>query len=79
MIRIWQVNVDGVTDTNECDTVYANLDPNNEVSITDPAQHTIGPKGMGDNEEDLEDEALRLLINPQADNPLKHKLEIKKN
>ena len=30
----------------------------------DRPEHIIGPKGMNTNEDDLEDEALRLLINP---------------
>ena len=64
MVRIWCINVDGVDETNKVTDVYSRLDPNNEVSIMDRPEHIIGPKGMNNNEDDLEDEALRLLINP---------------
>ena len=45
MVRVWQVNVDGVDDGNKIGEVYATLDPANEVSILAKPEHTIGPKG----------------------------------
>lgn len=63
-VRIWQITVEDVDEANNVDNVEFSM--LQEMDINDRAEHEVGAKkGFYENDDNLEDDMLRLIMNPQ--------------